>query len=308
MVDPLSPPAPPGPRTPPDQTLEALLREGETWADSSEWLPALPSESVDLWFTSPPYADARAYSRIHPDRYVDWFLPYGKLMLEATKGTGWLVLNIKNRVARSGPFQGQRHPFVYQLVIALQQQGWRWLETYIWSKPNAVPGKFGPRTKDSFEYVYAFAKGPKPYFDLDAIRVSYKTTPEEIERRKLDKLGRRNTGAGFGRDRTTTYLHGGADPGNVVSVPQTYNQYKGAGGHTAAMPEGLAEFFVRACSPQGGVVIDPFAGSGTTAVVARRLGRRAGGLEIHRSFVAAAQERLRSGQPDGVPVVIDLAP
>jgi DNA modification methylase len=294
MVTDQLPPVPPARGIPADQVLAALLSEGETWGDNSEWLPALPAESVDLWFTSPPYADARAYSRIHPDRYVDWFLPYGKLMLDATKDTGWLVLNIKNRVASSGPLQGQRHPYVYQLVIALQQQGWRWLETYIWSKPNAVPGKFGPRTKDGFEYVYAFAKGPRPYFDLDAIRVPYKTTQEEIQRRKLDKLGRRNTDAGFGRDRTTTYLHGGADPGNVICVPQTYNQHKGAGGHTAAMPEGVAEFFIKACSPAAGVVIDPFAGSGTTAVVARRLGRRAGGLEIHRSFVDAARERLRT--------------
>jgi DNA modification methylase len=304
MTVPMSPPAP---RASPDHMLERLLGEGMTWGDSAQWLPALPAESVDLWFTSPPYADARAYSRIHPDRYVEWFLPYSESMLSATRDTGWLVLNIKNRVAKSGPLQGQRHPYVYQLVIALQQQGWRWIETYIWSKPNAVPGRFGPRTKDSFEYVYAFAKGPKPYFDLDAIRVPYKTTPEEIERRKLDKLGRRNTEAGFGRDRTTTYLHGGADPGNVVSVPQTYNQYKGAGGHTAAMPEGLAEFFVRACSPSGAVVLDPFAGSGTTAVVARRLGRRAGGLEIHKSFVDTARQRLRSDEPDDTPVLIELA-
>ena len=93
---------PPTPQARPDETLETLLSEGETWGDSSEWLPALPAESVDLWFTSPPYADARAYSKVHPDHYVDWFLPYSKLMLEATKDTGWLVLNIKNRVASSG--------------------------------------------------------------------------------------------------------------------------------------------------------------------------------------------------------------
>jgi DNA modification methylase len=276
------------------------------WGDSAEWLPMLPEASVDLWFTSPPYADARAYSRIHPDRYVEWFLPFGKYMLAATKDTGWLVLNIKNRVANSGALRGQRHPYVYRLVIALQQQGWRWLETYIWSKPNAVPGRFGPRTKDSFEYVYAFAKGPKPYFDLNAIRVPYKTTADEIERRKLDRLGRRNTDAGFGRDRTKTYLHGGADPGNVVSVPQTYNQHHGAGGHTAAMPEGLAEFFVKGFSPLGGVVIDPFAGSGTTAVVARRLGRSASGLEIHQTFVESARERLRVNEPDDSPILIEL--
>jgi DNA modification methylase len=301
-------PPPPGQDALGDRALDTLLDQGVTWGDSAEWLPVLPEASVDLWFTSPPYADARAYSRIHPDRYVEWFLPFGKAMLPATKDTGWLVVNIKNRVANSGPLRGQRHPYVYQLVIALQQQGWRWLETYIWAKPNAVPGRFGPRTKDAFEYVYAFAKGAKPHFDLDAIRVPYRTTPDEIERRKMDRLGRRNTDAGFGRDRTKTYLLGGADPGNVVSVPQTYNQYRGAGGHTAAMPEGLAEFFIKACSPSGGVVLDPFAGSGTTAVVSRRLGRRAGGLEIHQAFVAAAQDRLqRLDEPDGQPVLIQLA-
>jgi DNA modification methylase len=299
---------PPAPRVRGTAALERLLDDGVTWGDSEQWLPVLVEGAVDLWFTSPPYADARAYSRIHPDRYVEWFLPFSKDMLAATKDTGWLVLNIKNRVAKSGPLQGQRHPYVYQLVIALQHQGWRWLETYIWSKPNAVPGRYGPRTKDSFEYVYAFAKGPKPYFDLDAIRVPYRTTAGEIERRKLDSLGRRNTKAGFGRDRTKTYLHGGADPGNVVSVPQTYNQHRGAGGHTAAMPEGLAEFFIKACCPPGGVVLDPFAGSGTTAVVARRLGRAAGGLEIHKDFVAAAHERLRAtDETDDTPVVIQLA-
>jgi DNA modification methylase len=300
--------SPPGPGGLGDVALERLLHEGITWGDSAEWLPVLPEASVDLWFTSPPYADARAYSRIHPDRYVEWFLPFGKAMLEATRESGWLVLNIKNRVAGNGPLRGQRHPYVYQLVLALQQQGWRWLETYIWSKPNAVPGRFGPRTKDSFEYVYAFAKGAKPYFDLNAVRVPYRTTPDEIERRKLDRLGRRNTEAGFGRDRTKTYLHGGADPGNVVSVPQTYNQHRGAGGHTAAMPEGLAEFFIRACSPAGGTVLDPFAGSATTAVVARRLARRAGGLEIHEMFVSAGRERLRLDEPHYTPFKIDLAP
>jgi DNA modification methylase len=301
---PASPPAPPAD---PASTLDILLSDGISWADCAQWLPALPPGSVDLWFTSPPYADARAYSRIHPDQYVSWFLPLAAAMLTATRDTGWLVLNIKNRVAASGPLRGQRHPYVYQLVLALQQQGWRWLETYIWHKPNAVPGRYGPRTKDSFEYLYAFARGPRPYFDLDAIRVPYKTAPGEIERRKLDTLGRRTTGAGFGRDRTTTYRHGGADPGNVVSVPQSYNQHKGAHGHTAAMPEGLAEFFVRACSPAGGVVIDPFAGSGTTVVAARRLGRQAGGIEIHQGYVAAARQRLRAGQSDLVPVVIELA-
>lgn len=274
--------------------LDQVLRQGVVQGDSLQMLPRLPEKSVDLFFMSPPYADARAYSRIHPDHYVEWFLPFAQAMQRAAKESGSMIVNIKNRVANRGPLKGQRHPYVYLLVLALQEMGWRWLETYIWAKPNAVPGRFGPRTKDSFEYVYHFARGDKPFFDLDAVRVPYKADPAEIERRKRDTLGRRNTEAGFGRDRTKTYLHQGADPGNVVSVPQTYNQHRGVA-HTAAMPEGLAEFFIRAASPENGVVIDPFAGGGTTIVVARRLNRQAGGFELHKEFVKEASRRIAEG-------------
>ena len=275
--------------------LARLLADGATWGDAADWLPALPGGSVDLFFTSPPYADARPYSRIHPDRYVDWFLPYARAMYDCTSTAGSLILNIKNRVANRGPLRGQRHPYVYQLVLALQHMGWRWIETYIWAKPNAVPGRFGPRTKDSFEYVYHFARGARPYWDLGAVRVPYKTDGEEIARRRRDLHGRRNTEAGFGRDRTKTYLYGTADPGNVIAVAQTYNQHKGVA-HTAAMPEALAEFFIKAACPPNGIVVDPFAGGGTTMVVARRLGRRTGGLDIHRQFVDEARRRLAAAQ------------
>lgn len=271
--------------------LNTLLENGIIQGDSLDLLPQLPRGSVDLFFMSPPYADARSYSEISPDLYVEWFLPFARFMLEATKDNGNLVLNIKNRVANRGPLKGQRHPYVYQLVLALQHMGWRWVETYIWAKPNAVPGRFGPRTKDAFEYVYHFSKGTKPYFDINSIRVPYKADQAEIERRKNDILGRRNTAAGFGRDRTKTYLLGGADPGNVVNVPQTYNQFNGVT-HTAAMPEGLAEFFIKAASPRNGIVIDPFAGSGTTIVVARRLERYSGGFELHEEYVKECQRRI----------------
>jgi DNA modification methylase len=280
--------------------LSDLLKKGVMQGDAGVLLDRLPQASVDLFFMSPPYADARAYSRIHPDRYVEWFLPFARSMYEASKSSGSLIINIKNRVANKGPLRGQRHPYVYELVLALQHMGWRWVETYIWSKPNAVPGKFGPRTKDSFEYVYHFARSTKPYFNLQSIRVPYKAPAAEIARRKQDTLGRRSTEAGFGRDRTKTYLLGGADPGNVISVPQTYNQHRGVA-HTAAMPEGLAEFFIKAASPEDGIVIDPFSGGATTIVVARRLGRLAGGFEIHEQFVTEGLRRIAEDIADDTP-------
>lgn len=112
--------------------LDRLLVEGVVHGDAEAWLPCLSRGVVDLFFTSPPYADARAYSRIHPDRYVEWFLPFVRAMYDATAETGSLIINIKNRVANRGPLKGQRHPYVYELVLALQHMGWRWIETYIW--------------------------------------------------------------------------------------------------------------------------------------------------------------------------------
>ena len=288
------------PAVAPDDLLRRVLEEVVILGDSQDLLTLLPSGSIDLFFTSPPYADARPYSRIHPDHYVDWFLPFARSMYLAAKPSGNLIINIKNRVANRGPLKGQRHPYVYRLVLALQDMGWRWIETYIWAKPNAVPGKFGPRTKDSFEYVYHFARTDKPFFDLSGVRTPYRADSSEIARRKQDTSGRRNTEAGFGRDRTKTYLLGGADPGNVVSVPQTYNQHHGVA-HTAVMPEGLAEFFIRVASPDGGIVIDPFAGGGTTMVVARRLGREAGGFEIHEGFVEEARRRVAQDFAKDIP-------
>ena len=126
------------------EALARLLQEGVVWGDAAEWLPLLPSGCVDLFFTSPPYADARSYSQIHPDHYVEWFLPFAAAMLDATAENGSFVLNIKNRVASSGALRGQRHPYVYELVLSMQRMGWRWLETYVWSKPNAIPGPLRP--------------------------------------------------------------------------------------------------------------------------------------------------------------------
>lgn len=285
----------------PSFNLPSALRDGVVQGDSLALLPTFKSGSVDLFFTSPPYADQRAYSRIHPDRYVEWFLPFARAMYDATAEHGSMVVNIKNRVAAGGALKGQRHPYVYELVLALQHMGWRWLETYIWQKPNAMPGRYGPRTKDSFEYVYHFARGPRPYFDLDAVRVPYRSDDAEIARRVRDTNGRKATEAGFGRDRAKTYSRGGADPGNVVAVSQTYNQFKGAGSHTAAMPEGLAQFFIQAMSPVNGLVVDPFAGSGTTVTVARTLGRRAFGIELHDGYVTEARRRIAAGLHDDVP-------
>ena len=181
-----------------DEALSRVLDEGVVWGDAAQWLQRLPSDSVDLFFTSPPYAEARGI-RIHPDNYVEWFLPFAAAMLEATTPTGSFVLNIKNRVAKSGDLQGQRHPYVYELVLAMQRMGWRWIETYIWSKPNAIPGRFG--ADQGASSTCTTSPGSRPFFDLDAVRVP--TGPRRSPGGSATPTA--NTDAGFGRDRTKTY-------------------------------------------------------------------------------------------------------
>ena len=92
------------------QALSQFLDDGITHGDALDLLPRLPQGSIDLFFTSPPYADARAYSRIHPDHYVEWFLPFAKAMFNATCESGSLILNIKNRVAKTGPTKRSEAP------------------------------------------------------------------------------------------------------------------------------------------------------------------------------------------------------
>jgi DNA modification methylase len=73
------------------------------------------------------------------------------------------------------------------------------------------------------------------------------------------------------------------------------------------MPEGLASFFIIACSPPGGVVVDPFAGSGTTSVIARRHGRQAGGIDLHEDHVTIAHQRIANDVVDADPGELLLA-
>jgi site-specific DNA-methyltransferase (adenine-specific) len=108
-------------------------------------LPTLASSSVDLIITSPPYADQRkdTYGGVHPDRYVEWFLPISAELKRVLKPEGSFILNIKERVVN-----GERHTYVLELIIALRKQGWLWTEEYIWHKRNSYPGKWPNRFRD----------------------------------------------------------------------------------------------------------------------------------------------------------------
>jgi DNA modification methylase len=106
--------------------------------DCREVLKEIPDNSVDPIFTSPPYADRRknTYGGIHPDEYVEWFLPIGQELLRVLKPDGTFILNIKEKAEN-----GERHTYVIELILALRKQGWLWTEEFIWHTKNCYPGK-----------------------------------------------------------------------------------------------------------------------------------------------------------------------
>jgi DNA modification methylase len=105
-------------------------------------LQDIPSNSVNLIVTSPPYADNRksTYGGVSPDKYVEWFLPISAELKRVLKDDGSFVLNIKEKVV-----DGERHTYVLELIIAMKRQGWLWTEEYMWHKRNSTPGKWSNR-------------------------------------------------------------------------------------------------------------------------------------------------------------------
>jgi len=235
--------------------------------DCLEGMARLPEACVDLVFTSPPYADLREYARIKPDDYVKWFIPRALQMQRVLKPTGSLILNINDRCVRKS-----RHLYVHKLVVALVEiVGFHLIDTYIWHKPNAMPGSYGRRLKDAFEYVFWLGKSTEVQFFPETAGRPYRKTGARRPGRSTHTCGR-------AVDDAKCFRRGWADPGNVVTVPVGRNQST----HPAVMPEALAEFFIKLATKPGDLVLDPFAGSGTTLKVSKRISRHGIGYELEK--------------------------
>jgi DNA modification methylase len=264
--------------------VEARLMLG----DCREKLKELPDDSVDLIFTSPPYADSRAntYGGIKPDEYVDWFLPISAELLRVLKPTGTFILNIKEKVVN-----GERHTYVIELILAMRKQGWLWTEEFIWHKKNCYPGKWPNRFRDAWERLLQFNKTRKFHMYQEAVMIPMGSWAE----RRLKKLSPTDllrdpsrVGSGFAKRVANWLGREKVYPTNVLHLStETKNRQ-----HSAVFPEALPEWFIKLFTKEGDWVLDPFMGSGTTVRVAQKLGRNAIGIEILPEYFALAQQQI----------------
>ena len=248
--------------------------------DAAKELKKVDDESVDLVITSPPYADQRkqTYGGIHPDQYVEWFMPIAAELQRVLKPTGTFILNIKERVVA-----GERHTYVLELILAMRQQGWLWTEELIWHKKNCYPGKWPNRFRDSWERLLQFNKQKNFNMYQDAVMVPTGDWAKSRLKNLSDTDRTRDeskVGSGFGKKIENWIGRSMAYPTNVMHMATEC----GNKNHSAAFPEALPEWFINLLTREGDCVLDPFMGSGTTVTVAERMGRNAIGVEILREY------------------------
>ena len=256
--------------------------------DSAEVLKTLPDNSIDLIVTSPPYADQRksTYGGISPDKYVEWFLPISEQLLRVLKPSGTFVLNIKEKVV-----DGERSTYVMELILAMRKQGWLWTEEFIWHKKNSYPGKWPNRFRDAWERLLQFNKSKKFAMYQEEVMVPMGDWAKSRLKNLSDTDKRRDNskvGSGFGKKISNWIDREKAYPTNVLHLATECNNKK----HSAAFPEELPEWFIKLFTKEGDMVLDPFAGSGTTLFVAERMGRSAIGIEIMEEYYKMIKNQL----------------
>jgi DNA modification methylase len=256
--------------------------------DCLEVLHQMPSDSVDLVVTSPPYADSRksTYGGIHPDRYVEWFMPIAQQIRRVLKSDGTFILNIKEKVV-----QGERHTYVLELILTMRQHGWRWTEEYIWHKRNSAPGKWPNRFRDAWERCLQFNRERQFKMYQEAVMVPMGEWAKSRLRNLSETDKRRDpsrVGSGFGKNVSRWVGRDRAYPDNVLHLATECSNT----GHSAAFPIELPSWFIRLFTQPGDVVLDPFVGSGTTLVAAKQLGRRYIGIELKPEYHALAVQNV----------------
>ncbi len=260
--------------------------------DCEEVLKGIPENSVDLIVTSPPYADQRqqTYGGICPTKYVAWFLPKVDQFYRVLKPTGTFVLNIKERVV-----SGERHTYVIELILEMRRRGWLWTEEFMWHKKNSYPGKWPNRFRDNWERLLQFNKQKKFQMHQEEVMVPVGTWAKHrlVNLSDTDKIrDESRVGSGFGKNVSNWVGRRKVYPNNVIHMAtESSNQ-----NHSAVFPVALPTWFIKLFTSPGDTVLDPFMGSGSTAIAALKLGRNYIGVDINKQYVDLANQRINNSQ------------
>ena len=297
--------------------------------DCRNTLQQIPDKSVNCCVTSPPYFGLRDYGNDNqiglentPEDFVTSLVDVFREVHRTLSDDGTLWLNLGDSYYNYRPGKGQSLVkqsvsrtsqdlpqecarrgnklkglkekdligIPWRVAFALQADGWYLRQDIVWSKPNPMPESVQDRCTKSHEYIFLLSKSQKYHFDNEAIKENAKVTEEQ----KSTVFGGKKYGNNESDEHRTKsgnqYIPDGKRNKRSVWEVST-KPYKGA--HFAVYPPELIEPCILAGCPEGGTVLDPFGGSGTTAIVADRNGRNAILCETNRDYVDIATDRIK---------------
>jgi DNA modification methylase len=301
-------------------------------ADVLKGLATLPNESVHCCVTSPPYWGLRDYGvdgqlglEKTPQEYIAKMVEVFREVRRVLRKDGTCWLNVGDSYAANRSYQvtDNKHIDVgnnmaskipdglkpkdlclipFRLAIALQEDGWWVRSDIIWAKPNPMPESVTDRPTKSHEYMFLLTKSAKYYFDQEAVReqgtyIEPKPRPSGMERngqkyREKVKYGGGGTSfsghSGFYKANGDLISDGTRNIRDVWFV----NTQPTPEAHFATFPEALIVPCIKAGCPEGGTVLDPFFGSGTTGIVAKKLQRKYIGIELNEEYIKIAERRI----------------
>lgn len=292
--------------------------------DSLEVLKTLPDESVDCAITSPPYWALRDYGcdgqlGLEPtfQEYVNKLCNIFDEVKRVLKKEGTCWVNLGDTYGGSGKGSGgnsekqmtnkgkSKESWTFEkapesvgdvqkclcqipsrFAIEMTNRGWILRNEIIWHKPNCMPSSVEDRFTVDFEKVFFFVKSKKYYFEQ--ILEPYESEPTDADR-KRNKSSEKYEGTGlYSEGERDYYSKGGRNKRTVWSITT-----KGfSESHFATYPEALVEPMIKSGCPMGGIVLDPFSGSGTTGRVAIDNGRDYIGIELNPEYIKIQERRL----------------
>ena len=300
------------------------MKDTILFGDCRETLKNVTNLSVQTCITSPPYYGLRDYggeeSQIGqentPEEYIQNLVSVFRSVRDTLKDDGTLWLNIGDSYYNYRPGKGQGLVkqtvsktkqdlpdkcarrgnkldglkekdligIPWMLAFALRQDGWYLRQDIIWHKPNPMPESVKDRCTKSHEYIFLLSKNKKYYYDNEAI----KEPAKDWGTRDRTKGKYHNSGSGLSPHSGLTKSYKRKNKRSVWSI--TNKPYKGS--HFAVFPPDLVEICVKAGSKKNDIILDPFMGSGTTAMVSKSLGRYYLGCELHEDYGNLIKDRV----------------
>ncbi|MDB5776684.1 MAG: putative methylase [Herbaspirillum sp.] len=237
-------------------------------ADALEGLAHIPDGAVDLLIADPPYGLGKDYGNDSDKRaaadYLQWMQEWVDLALPKLKASGSLYIFLTWRYAPE--------------VFVMLKQRMAMMNEIIWDRRVPSMGGSTRRYSSVHDTIGFFVNAKDYYFDLDAIRIAYDAETKKARSRSIF------VGA--------KWLELGYNPKDVWSVSRLHREHRERADHPTQKPLEIIERMIRASCPPGGVVLDPFMGSGTTAVAAKQCGRQFVGFELNPDYCALIEKRL----------------